>query len=100
MAVNQVPLTPLSLLDRNAAVFPQRTATVYNGTRRSYREFHERTRRLANGLRDLGVKPDSKVAVLGPNVPFVLEAHFGIPLAGGVIVAGFLLLVVCFSRWK
>ena len=50
MAVNHVPLTPLTLLERTARIFPTRTATVYEGERRSYGEFYERVCRLANGL--------------------------------------------------
>ena len=87
MAVNHVPLTPLTLLERTARIFPTRTATVYEGERRSYGEFYERVCRLANALASLGVARESRVAVLAPNVPMVLEAHSGIPLAGGVIVA-------------
>ncbi len=87
MAVNQVPLTPLTLLERTARIFPTRIATVYDGERRSYGEFYERVCRLANGLAALGVAREGRVAVLAPNIPMMLEAHSGIPLAGGVIVA-------------
>jgi fatty-acyl-CoA synthase len=86
-AVNQVPLTPLSLLERTARVFPRRVATVYEGQRRTFAEFQARVARLANGLRALGLSAEGKVAVLAPNLPVVLEAHFAIPWAGGVIVA-------------
>ena len=87
MTVNDAPLTPLTLLRRSAQVFPDRTATVYEGQRVNYREFHGRVCRLANGLRRDGLTPGGRVAVLAPNVPMVLEAHFGVPLAGGVLVA-------------
>jgi fatty-acyl-CoA synthase len=87
MAVNKVPLTPLALLRRNARVFPTREAVVYGAKRWRFAEFYSRVCRLANALRALGIVRESKVAVLAPNVPMALEAHFGIPLAGGVIVA-------------
>jgi fatty-acyl-CoA synthase len=87
MSVNQLPLSPLSLLRRTAAVFPDREAVVHGGQRWSFRAFQERARRLAHGLKALGIGREDKVAVLAPNVPLVLEAHFGIPMAGGVIVA-------------
>ena len=87
MAVNHVPMTPLTLLQRTARVFPGRIATVYEGRRVPYREFHERVCRLAQGLKGLGLPREGRVAVLAPNVPMVLEAHFGVPLAGGVLVA-------------
>ena len=87
MLVNKVPLSPLSLLSRTATVFPDREAVVYGGQRWSFRAFQGRALRLAQGLKALGIVREEKVAVLAPNVPMVLEAHFGIPLAGGVIVA-------------
>ncbi|MCZ6749965.1 MAG: long-chain-fatty-acid--CoA ligase [SAR324 cluster bacterium] len=87
MALNHVPITPLALLRRNARVFASHEAVVHGSRRWSYGQFHERVCRLANGLAALGIGRESKVAVLAPNVPMVLEAHFGIPLAGGAIVA-------------
>ncbi|MBI3991890.1 MAG: AMP-binding protein, partial [Candidatus Lambdaproteobacteria bacterium] len=87
MPVNRVPLTPLSLLQRTAEVFPTRTAVVYGERRTSYADYYGRVNRLASALRAAGVGTDDKVAILAPNVPMVLEAHYGIPLAGGVIVA-------------
>ena len=87
MEVNRVPLTPLSLLRRTAAVFPTRTAAVYGQRRISYSLFYQRVCRLARGLSDLDIGLADKVAVLAPNVPDLLEAHFGIPWCGGIIVA-------------
>ncbi len=87
MPVNRVPLTPLSLLQRTAAVFPTRTATVHDGVRNSYATYYERICRAANALKANGIGRDDKVAVLAPNIPMLLESHFSIPLAGGVIVA-------------
>ena len=86
-SVNRVPLTPLSLLERTARVFPDKTATVHGSERRTFREFRLRVNRLAHALKDLGLRTEGKVAVLAPNIPMVLEAHFAIPWAGGVIVA-------------
>ena len=85
--VNHVPLTPLALLERTTRVFPTRTAVIYEGLRRNYQEFNARVLRLAGALAALGLGPDRKVAVLAPNVPVMLEAHFGIPWCGAVIVA-------------
>lgn len=85
--VNRVPLTPLSLLQRTATVFPTRIATVYGDNRQSYARFMERVHRLSNGLKSLGIGLDDKIAVLSPNLPMVLEAHYAIPWTGGVIVA-------------
>ena len=82
MAVNHVPMTPLTLLQRTVRVFPSRIATVYEGQRVDYAEFYRRVCRLANGLRQFCLSAEGRVAVLAPNVPMVLEAHFGVPLAG------------------
>ncbi len=87
MAVNRVAMTPLTLLQRTARVFPERIATVYEGRRVPYRQFYERACRMAQGLKGLGLPHQGRVAVLAPNVPVMLEAHFGVPLAGGVLVA-------------
>ncbi|HEX7927629.1 MAG TPA: AMP-binding protein, partial [bacterium] len=87
MVVNQAPLSPLPLLQRTVRAFPNRTATVYGAQRNAYRTFYERVCRQANGLRAMGVSKEDRVAIFAPNHPVVLESHFGIPFAGGVIVA-------------
>jgi fatty-acyl-CoA synthase len=81
------PLTPVRFLARAAAAHGERTAVVDGGAERTYAELWERSRRLAGALRDLGVAPGDRVAVLSPNVSGLLEAHFGVPLAGAVLVA-------------
>jgi acyl-CoA synthetase (AMP-forming)/AMP-acid ligase II len=80
-------LTPVDLLRRTAAVFPQRTAVVHGERRTSYRQLEERVNRLASALRAAGVERHDRVAVLSPNAPALLEAHFGVPAAGAVLVA-------------
>ena len=82
---NFVALTPLSFLDRAADVHADRTAVVYRGTRRSYRDYHARVSRLASALARAGVEPGDVVATLLPNVPAQAEAHFGIPAAGAIL---------------
>ncbi|NDZ15743.1 acyl-CoA synthetase [Variovorax sp. WS11] len=84
---NHEPLTPLSFLDRTADVFPDRVAIVHGDMRQSWCETRKRCRRLASALVRRGVKPLDVVAVLAPNTPAMLEAHFGVPLAGAVINA-------------
>ena len=81
------PLTPQSFLDRSAYVFREKTAIVYGQQRVTYPEFAARVNRLANALRDWGLRQGERVAFLCPNIPPLLEAHFGVPLAGGVLVA-------------
>ncbi len=86
-AANFVPLTPLGFLARSAAVFAERPAVVYGGRRYSWRETHERCRRLAGGLAAQGVGRGDTVAVMAPNIPEAFEAHFGVPMAGAVLNA-------------
>jgi fatty-acyl-CoA synthase len=86
-AANYRPLSPLDFLAWSAAVFPQRTGVVYGGTRCSYGELAARCRRLASALAPLGVGKGDTVAVLCPNTPPMLEAHYGIPMLGAVLNA-------------
>src|SRR5262245_47272147 len=75
-------LTPISFLRRSAYVFADRTAVVHGDRRYSYRTFEERVNRLASGLRALGLEHLDRVAIVAPNTPAMLEAHFGVPAAG------------------
>jgi fatty-acyl-CoA synthase len=86
-AVNYTPLTPLSFLARTAEVYPDKTAVVYKATRYSYQQFRQRVNRLATALHRIGVAKGDRVAFLCPNIPALLEAHYGVPLAGAVLVA-------------
>ncbi|CAN5465452.1 AMP-binding protein [soil metagenome] len=80
-------LTPLSFLERASEVFAEKTAIAYGDRRISYRELGAEATRLAHALRAAGVQPGDRVAYLVPNIPEMLVAHFGVPLAGGVLVA-------------
>lgn len=81
------PLTPLVFLERSAAIFRTKTAVVYGTKRYTYQEFQQRINRLAHALQAQGLHKNDRVAFLCPNIPPLLEAHFGVPLAGGVLVA-------------
>jgi len=81
------PLTPLEFLERSAQIYPEKTAIVYGDRRISYAEFAATATRLAHALRASGVEPGDRVAYLMPNIPELLLAHYGVPLAGGVLVA-------------
>lgn len=81
------PLTPTSFLDRSALVFAERTAVVDGDQSWTYAELGQRAHRLAGMLVGLGVAPGDRVAVLAPNTHMLLEAHYGVPLCGGVLVA-------------
>ncbi len=80
-------LNPVSFLDRSALVFPEKVAVVHGNRQYTYREFAERVNRLANGLRAIGMQKHDRVAFLSPNAPALLEAHFALPTAGGILAA-------------
>ncbi len=86
LAANHVPLTPISFLQRAARIYPQRTAVIHGARRFTYAEMAERSRRLASALRGAGLGPGDVVAVLAPNIPEMLEAHYGVPMAGAVLL--------------
>lgn len=83
---NHVMLSPVSFLKRAAQVFPERTAIVYGQRRCSYRQFYQRCCRLAQALIGIGVQPGDRVAIMAPNIPEHLEAHYGVPGAQAVLV--------------
>jgi fatty-acyl-CoA synthase len=84
-AANFVPLSPLSFLERSAAVFPDRTAIIYGEQRQTWRQTHERCKRLASALSRHGIGRGDTVAAMLPNVPAMFEAHFGVPMTGAVL---------------
>jgi fatty-acyl-CoA synthase len=85
--VFRTELNPVDFLRRSAYVYPEKIAVV-EGTRRcSYRQLAERSWRLANALRSAGLRKGDRVATLLFNSATMLEAHFGVPAAGGVLVA-------------
>ena len=86
LPANHVPLTPLSFLLRSARVYPERVAVIHGARRFTYAEMLERCRRLASALAGSGVAAGDTVAVLAPNIPEMLEAHYGVPMAGAVLL--------------
>ncbi len=82
---NFQPLTPLTFLERAAAVFPEHTAIIHGARRTNYRDFYARSRRLASALAKHGIKRGDTVAVVLANSPAMLEAHYGVPMTGGVL---------------
>ena len=84
---NYVPLTPLSFLARAAKVYPERTAYIHGARRATYREFYARCRRLGSALEERGIGAGDTVAIMSPNTPAMLEAHYGVPMCGAVLNA-------------
>ena len=85
LPANHVPLSPISFLVRAARIYPHRVAVIHGARRFTYAEMLERSRRLAAALAAAGVGPGDTVAVLAPNIPEMLEAHYGVPMAGAVL---------------
>ncbi|MBM3355293.1 MAG: acyl-CoA synthetase [Betaproteobacteria bacterium] len=84
-AANFTPLTPISFLPRAAEIYPDRVAVIHGATRFTYAQFYERARRLASALASQGVKAGEVVSAMLPNVPAMLEAHYGVPMLGAVL---------------
>ncbi len=84
-AANFQPLTPLSFLERAAAVFPDRTAIVHGTRTWTYAKFCERARRLASALAQRGIGRGDTVSVMLANTPAMLDAHYGVAMAGAVL---------------
>ncbi|MBB4381951.1 AMP-binding protein [Bradyrhizobium sp. SBR1B] len=79
------PMTPLQFLRRAADVFPDRTAVIHGEMTFTWREHDRRCRMLASALKGAGAGEGDVVAILCPNTPAMLEAHFGVPMAGAIL---------------
>ncbi len=80
-------LNPVDLLHRAAYIYPDKVAVVDGERRYSYRQLAGRSWQLANALRSAGLAKGDRVATLLFNSAAMLEAHFGVPAAGGILVA-------------
>jgi fatty-acyl-CoA synthase len=86
-AANYTPLSPVTFLERAAAVYPERIAQIHGERRYSWAQTYDRCRRLASALQQRGIGADDTVALMLPNIPAMFEAHYAIPMAGAVIHA-------------
>ena len=86
-SANFTPITPLLFLERSAEVYPDRLAIIHGALRQTWSQTYERSRRLASALQKHGIGLGDTVAVILPNTPPMVEAHFGIPMAGAVLNA-------------
>lgn len=84
---NHQPLTPLLFLERAAAVHPERIAVVHGRIRRNYAQLRARCVQLAHALHQRGLRRGDTVAAMLPNIPEMLECHYGVPMAGCVLNA-------------
>ena len=84
-AANYTPLSPLSLIARTAFAYPQHLAVVHGERRYTWAETYARSRRLASALSRAGIGIGDAVALMAANTPEMVEAHFGVPMTGGVL---------------
>ena len=84
---NFAPLSPLGFLERTAEVYPDRLAIVHGELRQTWGQTYARCRQLASSLNRAGIAKNDTVAALLPNTPPMVEAHFGVPMAGAVLNA-------------
>ncbi|HEY1521941.1 MAG TPA: AMP-binding protein [Solirubrobacteraceae bacterium] len=85
--VFRTELNPVNFLVRAAYMYPEKIAVVDGERRQSYAQLAERSWRLANALRSAGLRKGDRVATLLFNSAPMLEAHFGVPASGGILVA-------------
>jgi fatty-acyl-CoA synthase len=84
---NHQPLTPLLFLERAAQTFPDHIAVIHGTLRRPYRALRDRAVQLASALTQRGIGRGDTVAALLPNIPEMVEAHYGVPMSGAVLNA-------------
>ena len=82
---NFVPLTPISFLDRIKDVYPDYEAIVYKERKYSWREVYDRCTRFASALTKVGIGKGDVVSIMAANTPELFEAHYSVPMTGGVV---------------
>ncbi|MGE8495818.1 acyl-CoA synthetase [Comamonas sp.] len=82
---NHTPMTPLGFIARSAEVYPERLAIIHGELRQTWAQTYARCRQLASALQQHGIGKNDTVAVMLPNTPPMVEAHFGVPMAGAVL---------------
>ena len=84
---NYVAQSPLTFIERAALVYPQRPAVIHGSVTRTWSETYARCRQFASALTQHGIQRFDTVAVMLPNIPAMVEAHFAIPMTGAVLCA-------------
>ena len=82
---NFAPFTPLAFIQRTAEVYPDKLAIVHGELRQNWAQTYDRCRQLASALQKHGIGKKDTVAAMLPNTPPMVEAHFGVPMAGAVL---------------
>ncbi len=86
-AANFTQLSPLSFIERTAAIYPRKTAVIYNDLHRTWEETYLRCCKFASALTKRGIEKGDTVSIIAANIPEMFEAHFSVPMTGAVLNA-------------
>ncbi len=84
-SANFVPLTPLTFLKRARDIFPNYEAIVYEDRVYTWTDVYKRCVKFASALTKIGIKKGDTVSFLAFNTPEIFEAHYSVPMTGGVL---------------
>ncbi len=84
---NFVPLSPLTFLERTKDIYPNYESLIYENRKYTWKETYDRCVKFASALDKIGIKTGDTVSVMAFNTPEIFEAHYSIPMVGGVINA-------------
>ncbi len=82
---NFVPLSPLSFITRVKDIYPNYDSLVYGKRSYTWLETYNRCTKFASALAKKGITKGSTVSIIAANTPELFEAHYSIPMTGGVI---------------
>jgi len=82
---NYVPLTPLSFITRAKDIYPNYESVVYGNRSYTWLQTYNRCTKFASALTKKGIGLGSTVSIIAANTPELLEAHYSIPMTGGVV---------------
>ena len=82
---NFVPLTPLSFLERAKDIYPDYVGIVYEDRSYTWSEIYKRCIKFASALEKIGIGEGDTVSVMACNTPEIFEAHYSVPMTGGIL---------------
>ena len=74
------------ILESSARRIPKKDAFIFGETHMNFAQINGAANQVANGLKQIGIKPGDKVALSCFNLPYFPIIYFGILKAGGVVV--------------
>ena len=82
---NYIPLSPLSFITRAKDIYPNYDSVVYGNRSYTWLQTYNRCTKFASALTKQGIGLGSTVSIIAANTPELLEAHYSIPMTGGVV---------------